>query len=113
MLGDPALWQAFYNAKDALISALREAPLVDQAPFGLCAGRDTGSVPASTFLQCITEAVHEVETVQSELSSLRSYLIRRRAIITNPHTLPGMLPIELLQKIISLLVPYPATTAQL
>jgi hypothetical protein len=102
MLGDPVLWQAFYQAKDALISALREAPLVYQAPSGLRVGKDTSSVLAS-----ITEAVHEVETVQSELSSLRSYLIRRRAIITNQHSLPGMLPIELLQEIISLVVPYP------
>ena len=102
MLGDPVLWQAFYQAKDGLISALREAPLVYQAPSGLRVWKDTGSILAS-----ITEAVHEIETVQSELSSLRSYLIRSHAIITNRHTLPGMLPIELLQEIISLVVPYP------
>jgi hypothetical protein len=108
MLGDPVLWQAFYQAKDALISALREAPLVYQAPpSGPRAGQDTGSVPASTFLQCITEAVHEVETVQSELSNLRSYLISSHTMITNRHSLPGMLPIELLQDVISLAVPYP------
>jgi hypothetical protein len=102
MLGDPVLWQAFYQAKDALISALREAPLVYQAPSGLRVGKDTGSALAS-----ITEAVHEVETVQSELSSLRSYLTRSHVIITNRYSLPGMLPIELLQEIISLVVPYP------
>ena len=107
MLGDPVLWQAFYQAKDALISALREAPLVYQAPSGPQAGQDTDSVPVSAFLQCITEAVCEVETVQSELSSLRSHLFRSHATITNRHSLPGMLPIELLQKIISLAVPDP------
>jgi hypothetical protein len=107
MLGDPVLWQAFYQAKDALISALREAPLVYEAPFGLCAGRDTGSVATSTLLQCITETVDEVETVQSELSSLRSHLIRSRTIITNQCSLPGMLPIELLQNIISLVISHP------
>ena len=102
------MWQAFYQAKDALISALREAPLVYQAPpSGPRAGQDTGSVPASTFLQCITETVDEVKTVQGELSNLQSYLISSHTMITNRHSLPGMLPIELLQKIISLAVPTP------
>ena len=49
---------------------LREAQLVYQAPpSGPRAGQDTGSVPASTFLQCITETVDEVKTVQGELSN--------------------------------------------
>ena len=102
------MWQALYQAKDALISALREAPLLYQAPpFRLRSGKDTGSVPASAFLQCITEAVDEVESVQSKLSNLRSYLISSHTMITDRHSLPRMLPIELLQDIISLAVPYP------
>ena len=72
----------------------------------LWAGQDIGSVAAGTLLQCITETVHEVETVQSELSSLRSHLIRGSAIITNRHSLAGMLPIELVREIISLAIPY-------
>ena len=107
MLVDPSLWTTFHRARDALLNALREAPLVNDiyaTPSPIKA-----MPPASTksLIQAISEAEHEIESAQNELSSVRSYLAHNRAIVTNWSSPLAILPYELIQDIVSYIVVTP------
>ena len=58
----------------------------------------------SSLIQAISEAEREIETAQNELSSVRSYLVHNRAIVTNWSSPLAMLPYELIQEIVDLIV---------
>jgi len=64
-------------------------------------------VSTNSLIQAISEAEHEIETAQNELSSVRSYLAHNRAIVTNWSSPLAMLPYELVQEIVSYVVVTP------
>ena len=101
---DPSLWTTFHQARDALLKALREVPSVNDIHV---TPPPTRAIPPIPLIQAISEAEHEIETAQNELSSVRSYLAHNRAIVTNWSSSLAMLPYELIQEIVSYAVVTP------
>jgi hypothetical protein len=101
MLVDPSLWTTFHQAKDALLNALREVPSVNDIHV---TPPPIGAVPPASMnslIQAISEAEHEIEIAQNELSSVQSYLAHSRAIVTNWSSSLAMLPYKLVQEIVA------------
>jgi hypothetical protein len=99
MLVDPALWTAFHQAKDALITALREASVKHvHATF---TGRTVAPSSTNTLIQAISEAERELKAAHDDLSNIRSYVAQTRAVVVNWSSPFAMLPHELIRGIIS------------
>jgi len=107
MLVDPSLWTAFRQARDALLNALREVPSVNDIYATPPPIKATPPASTKSLIQAISEAEHEIETAQNELSSVRSYLAHNRAIIINWSSSLAILPYELIQEIVSYVIVTP------
>src|ERR1700733_9501151 len=101
MLVDPSLWAAFHQARDVLLNALREVSSVNDVHITPSPIRAIPPASTNSLIQAISEAEHEIETTQNELSSVRAYLAHNRVIVTNWSSSLATLPYELIQEIAS------------
>jgi len=107
MLVDPSLWTASHQARDALLNALREVPSVNDIYVHPPPIKAIPPASTKSLIQAISEAEHEIETAQNELSSVRSYLAHSHAIVTNWSSSLATLPYELIQDIVSYIIATP------
>jgi hypothetical protein len=112
MLVDPAIWAAFHQARDALITALHDALLVKRVHAITRAGAVAPS-STSTLIQAISEAKRELKTARHDLSNIQSHLVRTRAVVVNWSSPFAMLPHELVRDIVSHTIQYPYQRRQI
>jgi hypothetical protein len=109
MLVDPALWTAFHQAKDALITALQEALHTQLEPHALVESQsprrhDTAPCSVRALVLAVSEAEQQLEASLSDLSYIRSSLAQRLRAAANMSLSFAMLPHELTRDIIALAV---------
>jgi hypothetical protein len=99
MLIEASFWKAFHEAKSALLKALH-APHTQRPVFATPQSRE--SIRASTveLISLVTEAEHELKTIQDEFAATQALLSRTRATATNLLSPIGALPPELIHMIV-------------
>lgn len=109
MLVDPALWLAFRQAKDALVTALQGVLDTQLEPRALVASPSSRSHDATPYSEnalrlAVSEAEKDLEAALSDLSHVRSILMQRCRAAENLLSPFAMLPHELTRNIIPLVI---------
>lgn len=100
MTVDPALWDAFHKAKDALFSAIRvSAPHIPNVLLEAPANRAASRAAIASAIVALEQIRETVESTEKEFSQLGVHL--QATIARARYCLPpvGALPIEMLQEV--------------